>query len=217
MDAGLAATRCCRGTGSSTQPTALCGAGQQPSATCRAVSARRQSCRTLQPQTHQRQGTEGTAGLTPGLKAASCRAALPGCPARGHPTSASKAARPHVRTEPSTSIASAASVGSPWRFFSSGCTSQTRATLGQDTPLQCKQPRWLARAPCCQQQAVITTAEPRAVLRIPEQRQERKAGRDRLSHSSLGHMGVFPGSPCQTVPRSPMHWGRVSAELKGFS
>lgn len=122
---------------------------------------------------------------------------------------------PRVPTEPSTPIAGA-SAGSPWRFFSSSCTSQTRATLGQGTPLQCKQPGWLARAPCWQQQVVITTAELQAALRIPEQRQERKAGRDRLSHSSLGHTGVFPGSPCQTVPRSAMQRGWVSAELKGF-
>lgn len=122
---------------------------------------------------------------------------------------------PRVPTEPSTPIAGA-SAGSPWRFFSSSCTSQTRATLGQGTPLQRKQPGWLARAPCWQQQVVITTAELQAALRIPEQRQERKAGRDRLSHSSLGHTGVFPGSPCQTVPRSAMQRGWVSAELKGF-
>lgn len=80
--------------GPAAAPTPQPCVGQQSYAMCTALSSRRQPSSMLRPQTHRHQGTEGTAGLTSGLKAASCRAVLPGCPARRHPTCASKAASP---------------------------------------------------------------------------------------------------------------------------
>lgn len=99
---------------------------------------------------------------------------------------------PRVPTEPSTPIAGA-SAGSPWRFFSSSCTSQTRATLGQGTPLQCKQPGWLARAPCWQQQVVNNNSRAAGSTSNSRTKAGKEGGQGQAVPQQPGTHGCVPG------------------------